>query len=224
MKMRNSKKWLAGLLGMMMCLTMAVTVKQDVKAGRDYTIGSYIVCTQDTNLYMMPNCTDGVAAPIAKNSVAVVVENGEIYTKVNCYGVEGYLYQEFIGYDEALIAAFEAELAAKSEEVRMMAAIIQCEAGNQPIEGQIAVGAVIMNRVKAENYPNTISEVIYQPHQFGPANSQKFANLLANDTIKDSCREAAKQAFIGIDNVGGALHFRKAGSREGIEIGNHVFY
>ena len=105
-----------------------------------------------------------------------------------------------------------------------MAAMIQCEAGNQPMEGQIAVGAVIMNRVRSAGYPNTIEEVIYQPSQFGPSDSQTFANLLANDTIKESCREAAKQAYLGTDNVGGALHFQRAGSREGLVIGDHVFY
>lgn len=233
MEMYNSRKWLTGFLGMAMCLILAVTVKQDARAGQDYAIGSYIVCTQDTNLLILPDCNAGEVAPITKDSVAVVVENGEIYTKVSFNGAEGYLYQEFIGLDEEVIAAYEAELEAqrlamemalKSEEVRMMAAIIQCEAGNQPMEGQIAVGAVIMNRVKSPSYPNSIPEVIYQPSQFGPSDSQMFADLLANDTIKDSCREAAKQAYMGTDNVGGALHFRRAGSKEGLVIGDHVFY
>ena len=222
--MCNSKKWLTALLGMALCLTLAVVDKQDVKAGRDYTIGSYIVCTEDTKLFVLPDSNEGVVGPIAKNSVAVVVENEKIFTKVNCNGVEGYLYQEFIGYDKELIAAFEAEMLAKSEEVRMIAAMIQCEAGNQEFDGQLAVGAVIMNRVKSPSYPNTILEVLYQPGQFGPAGSQRFMNILANDTIKDSCREAAKQAYIGVDNTGGLLHFQKAGVREGIVIGSHVFY
>jgi len=222
--MCNGKKWLTAVLGTAMCLTLAAVDKQDVKAGQDYEIGSYIVCTEDTNLFVLPDCNEGKVAPITKNSVAVVVENDEIYTKVNCNGAEGYLYQEFIGYDAELIAAYEAELLAKSEDVRMMAAMIQCEAGNQEFEGQVAVGAVIMNRVKSPSYPNTIAEVIYQPNQFGPSDSVLFASLLANDTIKDTCREAAKQAFSGVDNVGGALHFRRAGSKEGLVIGNHVFY
>ena len=211
-------------MGAAMCLTLSVVNKQDVEAGQDYQIGSYIVCTEDTNLFVLPDCNEGIVVSIPKNSVAVVVENDEIYTKVNYSGAEGYLYQEFIGYDEELIAAYEAELLAKSEEVRMMAAMIQCEAGNQEFEGQVAVGTVIMNRVKSTGYPNTIQEVIMQPNQFGPSDSQLFADLLANDTIKDTCREAAKQAFSGVDNVGGALHFRRAGSKEGLVIGNHVFY
>lgn len=222
--MCNRKKWLTGFLGAAMCLTLAVVDKQDVEAGQNYQIGSYIVCTEDTDLFVLPDCNEGKAASIPKNSIAVIVENDEIYTKVNYNGTEGYLYQEFIGYDEELIAAYEAELLAKSEEVRMMAAMIQCEAGNQEFEGQVAVGAVIMNRVKSTGYPNTIQEVIMQPYQFGPSDSQLFADLLANDTIKDTCREAAKQAFSGVDNVGGALHFGRTGSKEGLVIGDHVFY
>ena len=222
--MCNGKKWLTALLSMAMCLTLAVVDKQDVEAGRDYTIGSYIVCTEDTKLFVLPDCNEGVVAPIAKNSVAMVVENEKIYTKVNCDGVEGYLYQEFIGYDKELIEAYVAEMLARSEEVRMIAAMIQCEAGNQEFEGQLAVGAVIMNRIKSPSYPNTVIDVLNQPGQFGPAGSQRFLNILANNTIKDSCLEAAKQAYTGVDNTGGLLHFQRAGVREGLVIGSHVFY
>ena len=59
--------------------------------------------------------------------------------------------------------------AAMRQNQALLAAIIYCEAGNQPYEGQIAVGAVIMNRVKSSAYPNTIEGVIYQSGQFGPA-------------------------------------------------------
>lgn len=222
--MYSSKKWLSGLMGVAVCLLLTVTDKQDVCAGRDYTINSYVVCMQGTKLYEEPDCDSTAVIDIPAGGVATVVENDEIYTKVNYNGVTGYLYQEFIGYDEAAIAAYEAELLAKSEEVRAIAAIIQCEAGSEVYEGQVAVGAVVMNRVKSPAYPNTITEVIHQPNQFGPADSQTYANLMANDNIKESCRTAAMEAFAGVDTTGGALHFKRAGSREGLVIGNHVFY
>ena len=50
----------------------------------------------------------------------------------------------------------------------LLAAIIYCEAGNQPYIGQVAVGNVVMNRVKSAVFPNTILEVIYQKRQFSP--------------------------------------------------------
>lgn len=244
MKMRSSKKWLTGILGAVLCLTLAVTVKQNVSAEEETNRASYIVCKENTKLYVAADWTGEIAASVPKDGVLIRIGEEGFYTKATYKGIEGYIDSQLVGYNEEAIAAYEEELAreaekiaaeleaqrlaleliAKSEEVRMMAAMIQCEAGNQPIEGQIAVGAVIMNRVKAANYPNTIPEVLSQPHQFNPVDSQMFADLLANDTIKDSCREAAVQAFMGVDNVGGAMHFRRAGSREGIVIGNHVFF
>ena len=195
MKMRNSKKWLTGLLATVMCLTLTVTVKQNVNAEEENAVNNYIVCKEDTKLYVEADWTGEIAASLPKDSVLIRIGESGYYTKVNYNGIEGYIDSTYAGYSDEVIAAYEAELAAKSEEVRVMAAMIQCEAGNQPMEGQIAVGAVIMNRVKAGNYPNTIVEVIYQPYQFTPATSQSFADLLANDNIKESCREAAKQAL-----------------------------
>lgn len=221
--MRNSKRWLTGLMGAVMCLTLVAVNKQDVRAEGEESI-PYITCTEDTKLYVAPDWTGEIAASLPTNSVMVRIGEDGAYTKVNYNGIEGYVDTALTGYNPDAVAAYEAELAAKSEEVRMMAAMIQCEAGNQPIEGQIAVGAVIMNRVKSPGYPNTIAEVLYQPAQFGPADSQLFADLLATDGIKDTCREAAKQAFMGVDNVGGAVHFQRVGYRDGLVIGDHVFY
>lgn len=54
------------------------------------------------------------------------------------------------------------------EEAQMLMRIAQAEAGNQGIEGMIMVMAVVLNRVEDEDFPNTIEEVIFQPHQFQP--------------------------------------------------------
>ena len=70
---------------------------------------------------------------------------------------------------EAAAAAQAEAAAAQQAEKELLASLIFCEAGNQPYEGQVAVGAVIMNRVKSGCYPNSIEEVIYQSGQFGPA-------------------------------------------------------
>ena len=221
--MLSSKKWLLGLMGFFLSLGLMGATKCDVQAA-DYEIGSYIVCNTDTKLFVLPDCNEGVVAEISQNSVCTVVENDKIYTLVSCDGVTGYLYQEFIGYDEAIIAAYEAELLARSEEVRLLAALIQCEAGGECIEGQVAVGSVVMNRVRSAAYPNTIVDVIYAPGQFTPAGSGNVAALMESNNIKDSCREAAKNSFQGLDLVQGATHFRRAGSKDGIVIGNHVFF
>jgi len=114
--------------------------------------------------------------------------------------------------------------AMQSDDLTLMAALIQCEAGNQPYEGQVAVGAVVMNRVRSGAYPNTVKDVIFAAGQFTPVGSGRVGKLIANGNIKQSCINAAAEAMAGVSPVGGALHFRRAGGRDGLIIGNHVFW
>ena len=108
-------------------------------------------------------------------------------------------------------------------DVTLLAALIQCEAGSEPYEGKLAVGAVVMNRVRSGGYPNSVSGVIYAPGQFPPATNGKVAAVVGRGPSA-SCMQAAQAAIAGQTNVGGATHFRRAGSAAGIVIGNHVFW
>ena len=115
-------------------------------------------------------------------------------------------------------------VSASVDQVTLLAAIIQCEAGGEAYEGQVAVGAVVMNRVKSSRFPNTIEGVIYQKGQFTPVQTGVLARRLAG-TIKQSCYDAAREALAGVDNTGGALFFcTKRPGKTGLEMGCHVFY
>lgn len=117
-----------------------------------------------------------------------------------------------------------AAVEASVDDVTLLAAIIQCEAGNEVYEGQLAVGAVIMNRVRSGGYPSTVHDVIYQKSQFPPAGAGTVASVAARGP-KQSCLQAAQEALNGTDNTGGATCFRRASSgHAGVVIGNHVFY
>ena len=117
-----------------------------------------------------------------------------------------------------------AAVAASVDDVTLLAALIQCEAGSEPYEGQLAVGAVVMNRVRSGGYPGSVHDVIYQSGQFTPAGRGSVANVAANGP-KASCIQAAQEAINGMDNTGGAVRFRRASSGQpGVVIGNHVFY
>lgn len=105
----------------------------------------------------------------------------------------------------------------------LLAALIQCEAANQPYEGQVAVGAVVMNRVNSPAYPNTIAGVIYASGQFTPTRSDRVETLAVTG-VNDSCLQAARAAMAGETTVGGAMHFRRVGNHEGLIIGDHVFW
>lgn len=107
----------------------------------------------------------------------------------------------------------------------LLANLIYCEAGNQPYEGQLAVGAVVINRVLSSRYPDTVTGVIYQYKQFSPVGDGHLALALANNRATQACYSAADAAMAGNTNVGNCVYFRtKIDGLEGIEIGAHVFY
>lgn len=116
----------------------------------------------------------------------------------------------------------EAQAQVQAQEQKLLASIIFCEAGNQPYEGQVAVGAVVMNRVRSGLYPNTISEVIYQPGQFGPAITGWLDEVLASESYTPSTMQAAQDAIAGANPVGDCLYFGNGTS--GMQIGDHYFY
>ena len=131
------------------------------------------------------------------------------------------------------IAAEQAEAQRKAEEEaavaqlqeadkELLASIIFCEAGNQPYEGQVAVGAVIMNRVKSAVYPNSISEVVYQSGQFGPAMTGWLDSVRYSAGYTPSAMQAAIDALAGSNPIGDCLYFDQGGM--GYQLGDHYFH
>ena len=107
----------------------------------------------------------------------------------------------------------------------LLANLIYCEAGGESYEGQVAVGAVVMNRVLSSVFPDTVSGVIYAPKQFSPAGSGRLALALAQNKATDSCYRAADEAMSGYSNVGSCVYFRTPiEGLSGISIGGHIFY
>ncbi len=110
-------------------------------------------------------------------------------------------------------------------DLKLLANLIYCEAGGEPYEGQVAVGAVVMNRVMSSVYPDTVVGVIYQRKQFSPVGSGRLALALAEDRATDSCYRAAQEAMAGYTNVGNCVYFRTPiPGLTGIQIGGHIFY
>lgn len=163
------------------------------------------------------------------------------WVAVEYYGSTAYVSAEYV--DVALnlgtalnneeVAAKEAKEAgitkkasmnASVDEVKLLGALIQCEAGNGSYEGMLAVGSVVMNRVRSGAYPGSISGVIYQSGQFPPALNGSVAGVMSRG-VSSSCMRAAEEALSGIDNTNGALSFRSAASgHPGTVIGANVFF
>ena len=132
------------------------------------------------------------------------------------------------------------------EEMEMLTAMIYCESRGEPYEGQLAVGHVIMNRVRSSKFPNTLEEVLRAPRQFEPAGSGRFDIVLTayRENIPGvigaaewaSCKKAAEACVNGESNVGECLFFRTHKPvpqlAENLEaagvpywiIENHIFY
>lgn len=112
-----------------------------------------------------------------------------------------------------------------ASDLDLLAAIIECEADGEGYEGKIAVGNVVLNRVKSKRYADSIVQVLFQRYQFTPVTSGRFSLVLARGA-NSRCRSAAQDVLNGSVVVGPEiLHFRTVnGYTQGTVIGNHVFY
>ena len=109
----------------------------------------------------------------------------------------------------------------------LLANVISAEARGEPYLGQVAVGAVILNRVEHPSFPNTIAGVVYQPLAF-----TAIADGQINEPIADSAWRAADEALAGSDPTNGALYYYNPAKATSawiytrtvtMQIGNHLF-
>ena len=153
-----------------------------------------------------------------------MIENVKIAAVEAKIAYEAKLEEERRAAEEAeRIAREKAEAeAAQQTEKELLASLIFCEAGNQPYEGQVAVGAVVMNRIKSSSYPDTMEEVIYQSGQFSPAMSGWLDRVRANQGYTEAAMQAAEDALAGSNPIGDCLYFSVGGY--GTRIGDHLFH
>ena len=89
-----------------------------------------------------------------------------------------------------------------SGDVALLARLISAEARGEPYTGQVAVGAVVLNRMRHPSFPNTMSGVIYQPGAFSCLYDGQF-----DQPVADSAYRAARDAMNGWDPSGGAIYY-----------------
>lgn len=112
-------------------------------------------------------------------------------------------------------------------DINLLARLIYGEARGEPYVGQVAVGAVVLNRIKSSSFPNTMSGVIYQRYAFTAVDDGQI-NLTPNETA----RKAAKDAMNGWDPSYGAIYYYNPATatsswifsrKTTVTIGRHVF-
>lgn len=92
--------------------------------------------------------------------------------------------------------------------------IVEAEAGSEDIKGRVLVANVIMNRVKSEDFPNTVTEVVWDNSDGVPQFSPTYDGRINEVTVSDETREAVKQALKGTDYSEGALFFIQKSAAE----------
>ena len=91
-----------------------------------------------------------------------------------------------------------------TSDVQLLARAINGEARGEPYEGQVAVGAVILNRVKSPKFPNTIAGVIYEPGAFTAVSDGQINVAISEGS---TVVKAARDALNGWDPSGGAIYY-----------------
>lgn len=202
--------------------------------------------TESLRVRKEPSLEAGIYGLLPKGEIVEVISTDEEtgWVCIDYDGEDGYVSAEYVITDflidsgetlEEIKIREAAEREAKrhvnygefttdADTLLLLAALIQCEAGGEPYEGQVAVGAVVMNRVRSAAYPDSIHGVIYASGQFTPAMNGKVNRVYESGKIYPSCIKAAEEVISGVSNVGDLTHFRRNNGREGLVIGNHVFY
>ncbi|WP_261305120.1 cell wall hydrolase [Paenibacillus andongensis] len=193
----------------------------------------------------------GIAAPVGAQSLGQGTQSDQVLDMQERLSALGYFKTGITGYygnqtknavkkfqagyglsvdgeaDSLTLSKLKNTISPKQSVLDELARIIHSEARGESFLGQVAVGAVVLNRVQSEKFPDSITEVIHQPGQFSAVDDGQF-NLKPNL----SAYRAAKAALNGLDPTTGALYFYNPDIAQAswskkrpakITIGNHVF-
>ena len=151
-----------------------------------------------------------------------------LYSSININSIN--IFNNFTIYGKNTESSITTDKEANgSDMTELLARLINGEARGEPYEGQVAVAAVILNRVKSPKFPNTIASVIYQKSQFSCVTDGQF-----NEPIEENSTvyKAAQEAMNGADPTNGALYFYNPAKTKSkwlfslpttMTIGKHVF-
>lgn len=218
------KKGMLVLLGVVLIAAVPVAAYETAGAAAgEYTLsrfgstGSEVTKIQNKlkSLGFYKGSVDGIYGTQTKNAVTAFQKSCGI-TADGIAGPQTLLYLGLGGGSKY-----------SSSDVNLLAKVISAEARGESYEGQVAVGAVILNRVAHPSFPDTISGVVYQNGAFSCVYDSNWYAPVA-----DSAKRAAQDALNGWDPTGGAIYYYNPAktsnawmrSRKVIKvIGNHYF-
>ena len=189
-----------------------------------------IITTGSLKVRSGPGTDTDIIGYVDKGVTAIVTgQADDRWISVNFENCSGYISTKYVEVQsqtetQESVSVIDQPSQVTDTDKQLLAALIQCEAGGEPYEGQVAVGAVVMNRIKSTAFPNDICGVIYDAGQFGPVANGKLKKLLATGNINPNCMQAAEEALSGISNIGDRMYFNRYNGSKGLVIGNHRFW
>lgn len=190
---RHIKKYIACILA---CISVLVFAASPVSAysamgSRGTEVRNIQQRLKDWGYYK--GSVDGIYGTRTKNAVIAFQKKH----KVTADGICGTKTLELIGLPTGKDTS-----SYSSSDYQLLARLISAEARGEPYSGQVAVGAVVLNRVEHPSFPNSISGVIYQSGAFSCLYDGQF-----NKPVSDSAYSAARDALNGMDPSGGAIYY-----------------
>lgn len=197
--MQNRRRLVLSLAVLFAVNIMVITFFQSAEAAvyRQGSTGDAVrtIQTKLSNWGYFSGAIDGIYGPKTEEAVKYFQrKNG-----LTADGVVGPATLRALGMSTT---GGDSPASSQSNSVDLLARVISAEARGEPYSGQVAVGAVILNRVEHPSFPNTIAGVVYQPGAFTCMVDGQF-----NEPVSDSAYRAARDALNGADPSGGAIYY-----------------
>ena len=197
--MQNRRRLVLSLAVLFAVNIMVITFFQSAEAAvyRQGSTGDAVrtIQTKLSNWGYFSGAIDGIYGPKTEEAVKYFQrKNG-----LTADGVVGPATLRALGMSTT---GGDSPASSQSNSVDLLARVISAEARGEPYSGQVAVGAVILNRVEHPSFPNTIAGVVYQPGAFTCMVDGQF-----NEPVADSAYRAAREALNGADPSGGAIYY-----------------
>ena len=195
------KRRLAGALALLFALNIAIiTLAQSAQAAT-YRMGSSgeqvrTIHTKLKNWGYYSGAVDGIYGA----QTAKAVEYFQRKNGLTADGIVGPATLRALGMENSVSTGGAA--AGQADSLALLARVISAEARGEPYSGQVAVGAVILNRVEHPSFPNTIAGVVYQPGAFTCMVDGQIDQPVASSALR-----AAQEALNGSDPSGGAIYY-----------------
>lgn len=220
-KNRNVRRILGAVLAaLMLSVCLAVPAAASLRRGdRNETVRTVQQKLKNWGYYT--GTVDGIFGPKTEEAV-------RSFQKKNGLTVDGIVGSRTLAALGMSAAQPSSGSASYSTEINMLARMIAAEGRGEPYLGQVAIGAVIMNRVKHPSFPNSVAGVLYQTGAFSALTDGQYQTT----EVPDSCRRAAVEAYNGYDPTYGSVYYYNPAKTSNvfmrsrpvvITIGAHVF-